>query len=551
MRNGTMQDTWPRCWMFSAAAGVGGAQLWPLGQQAGSGVFAVFSAILWLIAARNLNAGLRAWDIAAAHRGVRRRTEKVSKAARKKHGRARFSKWKDLKGSKLNSKKGIALGSLNSKPLRYAGDASVLAVAGPGAGKTTSLAQPFLLESRNFAVVVDVKGTLFATTHKARERMGHRIWCLSPCWEELDAQFGGTVPLRDDGFDPGAFIDPESPSVLDQVNMLAELLMPAGKNATDNDEYWRTFSIEILVAFMLLQLEVDGRVSLVGLRGLLLSDDEELPKLIEGMAESTAFSGVLAENGKRLSQVLMNSPKLWSSGLSGACKALRQYDAHGHLGKHVSKSGVDFRKFRDEPTTCYIQLPTDKMSGAYAAWLGTVLCLAMEHIARDGKKGQVTFLLDEFQNLPPLLPVLKGLALYREAQIQFLFLIQFLAALASQRLYGESWREFLGCEVVMAFGPSTDMQTLRLFSELAGHESFRSPGFSTHPDQALHDELGLSLSLGNQGAPLIRPEEIRTLPKGKAIIFAENHNPIVADKRSYLKVRSLRRKAGRNPFFRK
>src|SRR5690606_10755502 len=206
------------------------------------------------------------------------------------------------------------------------------------------------------------KGSLFATTHRAREAMGHRVWVLSPCWEELHDRFGGTVPVRDDGFDPAAFIDPKSSSVIDQCNLLAGLLIPAGTNASENDDYWRTFAQEILVAFMLLQLVLEGHVTLVGLRRMLMTDDEELPGLIEQMAQSTAFSGVLSENGKRLSQVFVKSSKLWSSGLSGAVKALRHYDAHGHLGRHVSKAGVDFRSFREKPTTCYIQLPSDKMT---------------------------------------------------------------------------------------------------------------------------------------------------------------------------------------------
>lgn len=543
-------DSWPRSGFAALAMGVGGYMLWPIGQ-AGLGLAAIASSGLWCGSVQQLNRAIAAWDRAAAHRSVWRKGAKMKREARKMQGTARFSSWDDLKGSTMNQKEGIFLGTLEGKPLYSSTENSVLAVAGPGQGKTTSLAIPFALENPNCAVIIDVKGSLYATTHRARRAMGHRIWVLSPCFEELNEQFGGTVEVQDDGFDPAAHIRIENPGVIDECEQLAGFLIPPGKNASENDEFWRTFSIEILVAFMLLQLEREGRVSLVGLRALLLSDDAELPELIDEMVASTAFSGVLSENGKRLSQVLVNSPKLWSSGLSGACKALRQYDAHGFLGKHVSKAGVDFRRFRDEPTTCYIQIPSDKMgSAAYTAWIGMVISLAMEHIARDGKREQVTFLLDEFQNLPRLDPVLKGLALYREAGIQFIFLVQFLAALASKRLYADSWREILGCEIVTIFGATSDLETLKLVSELAGQRGFQSPGASTDPDRILEAELGMSMNLGEQGAPLIRPSDVRTLPKGKQIIFAENLNAIVCDKRSYLEDRRLRRKADPNPYYR-
>lgn len=536
------EQTWPRCWLGSAVAGAIGWYCWPLGQQ-GVWFAAVISAATWWMCFMRFNRGLQAWDTAAAYRRVRKKSEKP----RKDHGRARFATLRDLKKAKMIGGEGLFLGTVKGKELVYPGENSMLAVAGPGQGKTTSLAIPHLLRSSNSTIVIDPKLELWLTTHKARERMGHRVWVINPWAPSFAEQFGGEVEAIDHGFDPCAFLEADSPNIIDDCIMVASLLMPKGAESREADDFWRTFSQTILVGFMLRLLERDDRVTLTSLRAAIMAPADKLEADIEAMEQSEAFSGVLAEYGARMAGPYVNAPKEWSGGHSGAVNALRVYDAHGPLGRHVAKEGVDFRDFKEQPTTCYIAIPSDKMA-THAGWVAMVVTLAMEMIARDRSRTErVTFLLDEFQNLPRLEPVLKGLALYRGAGIQFVFLVQFISAL--KRLYGESWREFLGCEVVSAFGATSDLETLMLFSQLAGQESFDTLGVSSNPDQFLAEALGMSMSLGEQGRPLMRPEDMRALEDGKQLIFAKNLPPILADKQSYLDVPKWRRRAEPNPYY--
>ena len=521
-----------------------GWYLWPYGQASGGELAAVISAVFWLLSIKNLYAGLRTWDIHT----VLDRARTVGADESQEHGRARWATRRDLEAAGMTKSGGLFLGTLDGKrELFHNGEGSMLAIAGPGQGKSTCLAMQHLLRCEDSTVVMDTKLELWATCGRALEKKGFRVWVINPWAENFTAQFGGAIEATDDGFDPCAFLDPASPNVIDDCALLASLLLPASSDQKESEDFWRDFSQQILVGFLLLALENDGRVTLPSLRRALMAPTAKLEASIEEMEQSTAFSGVLAEYGARMAGPYVNSPKEWSGGLSGAMKALRVFDAHGPLGQHLAGGQVDFRTLKDRPTVCFIAVPSDKVA-THSGWVAMVVTLAMEMVARDRRFRRVTFLLDEFQNLPRLDPVLKGIALYRGAGIQFVLLVQFISAL--KRLYGESFREFLGCEVVTAFGATSDVDTLRFLSELSGQESFRDQSFSTQPEQVGEETLGMSMGLRDQGRPLIRLEEVRLLQEGKQLIFAKNLPPILADKQSYLDVPRLRRMADPNPYYR-
>ena len=521
----------------------GCAQLWAVGQK-GDDLSCAAAALLAVIAVKGLWVAMAIFDEQQMLKGLQRRSERASIT----HGAARWATRKDTKAAGMEDPSGLFLGTFKGRDLFYGGENSMLVLAPPGAGKTTSFAAQHLLRSNHSTIVLDPKLELYALTSKFREDvLRHRVHVISPWYASFAAQFGGRVECRDDGFDPCASLDPESSSVIDDCTLLASLLLPPpSKEETGSEDYWRSFSQEILVAFLLLELSRAGSVTLLRLRQMVLAAEEQLESDIAEMLTSDAFSGVLREYGARLYSPKMNSPKEWSGGLGGAVKALRLYDAHGPLGASVSKAGVDFRTFKDEPTTIYIAQPSDKVE-SHKGWSGMVITLAMEMLARDRRKRRCIFLLDEFQNAGVLIPILKGIALYRGTGLQFVFLVQFLSAL--KRLYEESWREFFSVDLVAAFGAPSDPETLKLLSELTGQSTVRDVSYSSDAHALAMGGVGVGVSSRETARPLMRPEEIRLLPRSDQLIFTANLPPICAKKQSYLDNPRLRRRASENPYY--
>lgn len=516
--------------------------LWPIGQT-GDDLACSASVVLALLATKWGFEGLKAWDERRALDAIHSYSKEVSGV----HGEARWAMRKDTERAGMHDPSGLFLGRFEGRDLFFPGETSLLTIAPPGAGKTTSLAVQHLLRSPRSTIVADPKLELWSITHKARERMGQRVWAIIPWEDDFRRQFDGRVDVRDDGFDPCSFLEPSRSSIIDDCTMLASLLIPQNTTgANETEDFFRDFSQSILVAWMLLGLSRAGRVTLPGLRRSIMAPRERLEADIAAMVASSAFSGVLAEYGARLAGPLVNAAKEWQGGHSGSMKALRLYDAHGPLGRHVEHAGVDWSTFKDEPTTVYIAQPSDKVV-THASWMGMVVTLAMEGLVRDRRKVPCTFLLDEFQNLGRLEPILKGIAAYRGSGIQFWFLVQFVPAL--KRLYGESWREFFGVDLVNAFGAPADIETLDMLSRLTGQTTTRGFSFSSSSLSLGEPLPGVGLNAQEVARPLLRPEEIRTLPDDQQIIFKAGMPPILATKESYLNNPQLRRLAAPNPYY--
>ena len=89
-----------------------------------------------------------------------------------------------------------------------------LVAAPTGVGKGRSCIVPFLLDCPESCVVIDIKGGENAKkTAKAREQMGHRVVLLDPF---------KVVTSHPDTFNPMAFIDPDSPTAIEDCRALAE-----------------------------------------------------------------------------------------------------------------------------------------------------------------------------------------------------------------------------------------------------------------------------------------------------------------------------------------
>ncbi len=549
-------SSWFWNWTFAALFGWGGAHAWTLAQGAGTGWMFVACGVSWFLAFSKGMAGLHAWDNAAVLRDARKHIHQQAEKSTA-HGAAHWSTPSELNSAGMFKTGGFFLGQVGGKDLFHNGEGSLLTIAGAGMGKTTSLAIPLLLRAVGASgkvtgnIAVDVKLELWLTTRRQRERMGERVVVISPWHQEFSDQFEGRIETWDDGFDPCSFLE-ASPSILDDCRLLSGLLLPQQGSSTETDSFFRDGAIDVLMAFMLLGLSKSNRITLPDLRADIMAPKEAMAESIATMLGSDAFSGALAELGARLATPFTDAPKEMSGMLSGARRALAVYDQHGPLGRSVRKPGFDFRTFRDKPTTVYIAIPLDKIGTHGSTWLATVITVAQELIGRDRRPTQVNVLLDEFQNLGRQDSIRRGLATLRGAGFRYWFLVQYASALASNKLYGQDWRDFIGCEVVSAFGATSAWETLQLLSNLAGQETFAEPSFSEQANPGKSGGAGLSSSLSTQGRPLIRPADIKTLlGKDGHLIFAGTLPPILAKKVSYLSVRKWRRLADPNPYYTK
>ncbi len=540
-RSSGARAAWAPVWMIAAAAGWGCSKLWPSGQMDQGTVDCMIAAGLFVVAFRCFFIGLERWDFAAEMRGLR----KLSKEPSRVHGEAKWGTAKEAKELGMFEEGGVFLGELDGKSISYPGSTHTTTIASSGTGKGVNIVIPNVLTCAGSQIVIDVKGELAAVCANSL-RKTHDVVVLNPFREKMERELG--VDLGDTRYNPLSLLQP-GPEVKDEAELLASLLIPKQPGMSESESYWSDLGQTILSGVMLhLVSEADGEeITLPQLRRTLMVPAAELEELLAGMATSPAFGGLVAEYGGRFAAMLENSPKELSGGLGTAQKALRIYDSFGPLGAHVSGNEFDFSVLKKRPTTVFIVCPSDRET--HTAWMNLVISTAIEVVARDRSTKPVMFVLDEFANLGFIPGLLRAMALSRSAGLRFHLVLQQLSQV--QRIYKDGWKEIVGLsECINTFG-IWEPETLKFLSEWVGQETTRDVSYNARAGEQFDGLQDASVSSADRARSLIRPEEIRTLPKEMSLVFYRNAPPFQVTLRSYLETRKLLKLADPNPYHRR
>ena len=223
------------------------------------------------------------------------------------------------------------------------------------------------------------------------------------------------------------------------------------------------------------------------------------------------------------------------------------YDPAGPLGWHVSTTkGFDPTKIKTKPKAVFFVMPSERVV-SHATYMNLFLSTAIERMVKDRTNRRVTLFLDEFANAGMIPNLLKYLALFRGQGCRFVFYTQ-TGTSQITRLYGrEGLNDILSMvDCVVAFG-IRDNESCQLLSTMAGSDTIKE--FSQNRSTDDNGKPKFTTSANHQSRPLIRPEDIRRLPKDKALVFLDNLPPFLLDKVSYLDRPKMRKLASPNPYY--
>lgn len=118
--------------------------------------------------------------------------------------------------------------------LSYSGEGSMITIAPPGSGKTQCNVFPNLLEWRGPAVVLDVKGEIYAGTSKWRAEHVGPVYKFSP----LD-------PANSHCYNPLSFIRQDTDYIWEDARFLADMMIVPSNG---NDPFWENKARDLLTA---------------------------------------------------------------------------------------------------------------------------------------------------------------------------------------------------------------------------------------------------------------------------------------------------------------
>ena len=493
---------------------------------------------------------IRFMDDSSKLRVYRERMRRLEEAA-KDQGEAQFASFQEIKTAGLLAMHGVFLGSMKRGrrrfDIRVNSENSGIWMGAPGAGKTTSSIINTLLTNPQTTIVNDHSCEILAVTEHARQLMGHETLVLtsSPSAVEeiigrkIDAIYLNNYSAINFGGAPG--------KLRAEIEARSRLYVPQRHDEDDKSRFFRTDGRE-LISFIALYLAFTGEVvTLPKIRSVLLSGPDALAEMFSRCLNSSAFGGVLAEIANGLLMIKMDAPEQFAGGFGVAIQAVKWADHASEVGQVLSKTTFEPARIKDnKPVTIYVCLPGE-LSETHQLFGSSVFSYMWRTICKDTRSKRILNLLEECITLGQI-PLHYAIEQGRKHNLVTYAAFQETVG-QMEAIYGKNGVKRLLAAVECIWASNIrEPETCELLSKMAGARA--SHGASTT------DRSGFSADMPDQtfsrsasSVPLMRAEAIRTLPRGKALVFYQNLHPILLDKCPYFLDRRLRAIAQPNPYY--
>ncbi|AUG51500.1 type IV secretory system conjugative DNA transfer family protein [Thalassospira marina] len=515
---------------------------------------------------------------------ARARNDTVSgnRKGRELHGSARWANWRDIKKSRLLTRKGVVIGGFprafgKVRELRHHGPEHVMAFAPTRSGKGVSIILPTLLSWPESGLVLDIKGENYAKTAGWNRDQGKTVLRFDPSNPNNDetVRFNPLAEIR---------INTRR-DIADCQNIANMVVDPDGKGIAGNywrEEGWGWLSVVLLHVIYKVQKE-EGRIAnfddvnifLSGISTVTPPDeaiegDEETPTprasgngddmdtednfvaILQTMATyEHGHAHVNKEVKRGANGMAIKAPQERSGVHSNAKTQLTLY-ADPIIAENTAVS--DFRlndlMNGEKPTMLYLVFsPADKdrLIPLIRIMMNLFLRRLTEKMEfgdgeqKQGYKHRLLLMLDEFPALGKLEVFEEALAFMAGYGIKAYIIIQNIEQLYKK--YGKDESIFANCHVRIAFTPNK-LPTAELLSKLAGKQTIvqrkhsRSGKFGTPGSQ--------SENLHEVSRDLLTADEIMRLPMidvdpdgkkkpkpGDTLIFVGGRPPIWGRQKLY------------------
>jgi type IV secretion system protein VirD4 len=355
--------------------------------------------------------------------------------------------------------------------------------------------------------------------------MGHKVAILDPY---------KIVTEEPDRYNAVQFINPESPTALDECRDLAEALIV--KSGQEREPYWND-SAEIWIASMIACVVCfanEGDKNLQAVRTV-LADPARIEAAIKMMCESDAWEGMLARLGQQLGHYVDRNKE---GVLTSVNQHLRFLDTLA-VAANTKQSSFDPADLLTGKMTVYLVLPPEHMraqSGLLRLWIASLL----RTVVRGGlqEKTKVHFVLDEAASLGHMEALDDAVDKYRGYGVRLQLYYQSLGQLKKcwpngqdQTVLSNTTQIFIGVNDIGENKGTADYISSRLGEETIVVQDWGESDSESHQPSG---KEGRSTSYSRSrnrnfkqiGRRLLKPEEVLALSDRIAITFAPGIPPI-------------------------
>lgn len=396
-----------------------------------------------------------------------------------------------------------------------------LVVAPTRAGKGVGVVVPTLLTFNGSVLALDVKGELFEMTSRSRLARGDRVFKFSP-------------------FDPEGRTHSYNP-VLDIVRLPPErrfaearrlavnLIVAKGKGG----EGFIDGARDLFVAGILACIE-RGYPTIGAVYDLFTLPGEKY-KLFARLAEETQVPEVM----RIFDNMAGNDTKILTSYTSVLGDGGLNLWADPMIKAATTTSDFSIYDLRRDPTSIFLVVsPNDLevIAPLVRLFFQQIVAILQREMPKKDELFEVLFLLDEFKHLGRLESIETAITTIAGYKGRFMFIIQSLSALTGA--YEVSGKEnFLSNTGIQVFMATADDETPQYISKSIGDYTYKARSVSWNST----DRLNTNVQKSEQGATLIRPEQVRLIDDQTQIVLVKGHPPLRMPKVKYYEDRILKR----------
>jgi type IV secretion system protein VirD4 len=372
----------------------------------------------------------------------------------------------------------IMLGKLAGQFLGHLDDRPMVTVAGPRAGKTSTVLEPNLYLYSGSMLVLDPKLELVQTA-RLRRALGHSVHVLDPF-----GQSSSSFNILNE-------LDPKSWTVVDDAKTITNAIVVDDGDA--RSQHWTNSARTLLLGLILLTLTFpESERNLVTVRELL---SLTYPHLVDAvrramrlsksgkfdeayydenrMAVQTLlrimsgagnrFGGILAAIGNRF----LGTPQTERGGVLSTAAVNTDFLDSLPLRRISTRSDFHLGALRsDRPTTIFLCLPVGRMESHYR-WLRLIVQMACTVLERMGTyprdRAPILFMMEEFATLGHMEIMERAAAYFPGFGIKLWAILQSTSQL--ERYYKSTWENFLGNAGLVQCFANGDQPTLNYIAQ--------------------------------------------------------------------------------------
>lgn len=454
-----------------------------------------------------------------------------SQAIANLHGSAHWATKEEVEAmGVLNNRDGVYIGGYMQKNilhyLRHNGPEHTIAFAPTRSGKGVCLVLPTLLSWGESALIIDIKGELWALTAGWRKKYAHnKVLKFDPtCTDDSGVKFNILEEIRIDTVH----------EIKDTQNIAINLIFkgetPPQQASQGNSAYFKSEAASFLtgaILFALHNAKQEGQPcpSLSGLYKFINSPDCSIDELLEEMKTCEyAISQDTLDVIHSIAQSMQNKAAQELSGVIGsAVEALNLY-IDPIIARNISKSEFKIMDLmrNDDPVSLYLVIPPGDKD-RLRPLNNLVINQIFKTLTRDSLsfengesvknyKHRLLFMADEFTAVGKLGVIQEQLAYMAGYGIKAFIIIQDLPQLYD--LYTKNESIISNCHNRIAFAPN-NVDTAEILAKMSGTTTVVKKSITSSGKRTAVMLGNVSETLQEVQRPLITVDEIMRLPAAK------------------------------------